>query len=82
MALTCHAAMSHPHRKAPIAPSPSSAKALLKASELQAATPPMAPNPGPMPLSMKKYVPPAFGMAVISSAFVNTLGTSKTAASA
>ncbi len=60
---------------------PSSAKALLKATDAQAATPPAVPNPGPRLRSMKKYSPPAFGIAVISSPLLSNVGTSSTAAS-
>jgi len=55
-------------------PIPTNAKALLSAKENQAAKPPIVPSSGPILLSIKKYVPPAFGIAVESSAFANIEG--------
>ena len=58
-------------------PMPTSANALLNASENHAAKPPIVPIRGPMLRSMKKNVPPAFGMAVASSALENIAGMTK-----
>ena len=55
-------------------PIPRSAKALLKLRENQLAKPPIVPAGAPMLLSMKKYTPPALGMAVASSALARTAG--------
>ncbi len=53
---------------------PTTAKALFSASENHPASPLKSPMNGPRLLSTKKYVPPAFGIAVESSAFESTLG--------
>jgi hypothetical protein len=55
-------------------PIPTRANALLNDKENHAAKPPMVPIIGPMLLSMKKKVPPAFGIAVESSAFESIAG--------
>jgi len=59
-------------------PIPTRAKALLKLKENQFARPPNVPRPDPMLLSIKKYVPPALGMAVESSTLDNKLGMTST----
>ena len=53
---------------------PTTAKALFKASENQLANPLNTPHTEPRLRSMKKYVPPARGIAVANSALLRTLG--------
>jgi hypothetical protein len=53
---------------------PTIAKALFKANENQLANPLNTPQIGPKLRSTKKYVPPALGIAVESSALLRTLG--------
>ena len=50
------------------------AKALFNASENHPANPLNNPHTGPRLRSTKKYVPPALGIAVLSSALLRTLG--------
>ena len=53
---------------------PTTANALFSANENQAAKPLNRPKRGPKLRSIKKYVPPAFGMAVVNSALLSTEG--------
>jgi hypothetical protein len=57
---------------------PTTAKALFSANENQPANPLNNPKIGPKLRSTKKYVPPALGIAVASSALLRTLGIIKT----
>ncbi len=55
-------------------PIPNKANADLNARESHAANPPNVPIMGPMLLSVKKKIPPVFGMAVVNSAFERIVG--------
>ena len=53
---------------------PTTAKALFSARENQLANPLNSPHSEPRLRSIKKYVPPARGIAVVNSALLKTLG--------
>jgi hypothetical protein len=62
-------------------PNTKRAKAVLKANDIHAPRLPKVPMIGPMLLSVKKNIPPVFGIAVASSALDSTVGKIKMLAS-
>ena len=56
------------------APSPINAKALFNISDIQSPNPDIVPIIGPKALSIYRYAPPDFGIAVANSDFDNTAG--------
>ena len=66
----------------PSAPIPTSANAAFSERDSQLRRPVRVPSNGPRLRSTKKYVPPAFGMAVASSALASMEGTTISAAMA
>ena len=59
---------------------PTRAKALFATIASHAPSPSITPAMGPIERLTKKYVPPARGMAVASSALLRSVGTIRTAA--